>query len=87
MQKSKPEPDPDAACRCGRRRDQSVTTVYQSHAAVFVFHRCSCGLEWTERQELVDRSQPVSSDEVIEVHVALARFQGPLSQLIGLPQT
>jgi hypothetical protein len=63
-----------------------VATVYRSPVAEFVFHRCPCGLEWTERRDGIDRSEPVSTDEVIEVHQCLAAFEGPLSELLGAPR-
>ena len=81
MQQSKPEPEP--TCVCGRPRAEAVAAVYRSSIAEFVFHRCPCGLEWTERRAGIDRSEPVSTDEVIEVHQCLAAFEGPLSELLG----
>jgi hypothetical protein len=56
--------------------------VHHSHSAVYVYHRCECGAEWTETRPSVDRSQPVSGDEVIEVHRFLDSFEGPLPTLI-----
>ena len=79
---SKPEPEPEPACVCGRERSEAVAAVYRSYAAEFVFRRCPCGLEWTERHDLPDRSEPVSTDEVIEVHQCLVAFEGPLSELL-----
>ena len=84
MHQSKPEPDSEPACACGRRRSEAAAAVYRSEAALFVFHRCPCGLEWTERRDGIDRSQPVTTDEVIEVHQYLAAFDGPISELFGL---
>lgn len=81
----KPKPEPEPVCACGRKQKEAVARVYQAHAATFVFHRCPCGLEWTERCELVDRSEPVSTDEVIEVHQYLAAFHGSISELLSLP--
>lgn len=78
---SKPEAEPEPTCVCGRQRSEAVAAVYRSYAAEFVFHRCPCGLEWTERLEGIDHSEPVSSDEVIEVHQCLAAFEGSLSEL------
>lgn len=81
MQKSKPGPEP--TCVCGRSRAEAAAAVYRSPVAEFVFHRCPCGLEWTERRAGFDRSEPVSTDEVIEVHMCLAAFEGPLSALLS----
>jgi hypothetical protein len=44
-------------------------------------------VEWTEHHASVDPSEPISSDEVLEVHEHLARFDGPISQLFGLKAT
>jgi hypothetical protein len=54
--------------------------------ATYVYHRCKCGAEWTESRQGVDRSQPVSSDEVIEVHRFLDGFEGPLPKLLPTEQ-
>ncbi len=87
MQNSKPDGDPDPACACGRTRSQAAASVYRSHTAVFVFRRCECGREWTERREGIDRSSPVSGDEVIEVHQLLRRFKGPITEMLGQPSS
>lgn len=81
MQKSKLEPD-KGRCACGRRRKDAATYMYRSRSDRFLFHRCECGSEWTERQADVDPTDPVSSDEVIEVHRQLAKFEGPIGDLL-----
>jgi hypothetical protein len=43
-------------------------------------------VEWTERRLSIDRSQPVTTDEVIEVHRFLSSFEGPLPHLIATEQ-
>jgi hypothetical protein len=83
MQKPKKEPEV-RYCTCGRSLTEAAVSTYRSHAALFTFHRCECGLEWTERANEVDRSAPVTTDEVIEVHERMARFEGPLAELLGL---
>lgn len=80
MHQSKPEPEP--ICVCGRQRTEAAVAVYRSATAEFVYHRCPCGLEWTERRDGIDYSEPVSTDEVIEVHQCLAAFEGPISELL-----
>lgn len=77
----------DARCACGRPRSEARITVYRSLAARFEFHRCPCGDEWTVEQGTADRSQPISSDEVLEVHLRLHRFEGTLTELLGIRQT
>jgi hypothetical protein len=83
MQKPKKEPEV-RDCTCGRSRTEAAVSTYRSHSALFTFHRCECGLEWTERANGIDRSEPVTTDEVIEVHERLAGFEGPLAELLGL---
>ena len=56
--------------------------IYRSHSDRYLFHRCECGVEWTEHLTDVDAMDPVSSDEVIEVHKRLAKFEGPISELL-----
>jgi hypothetical protein len=58
---------------------------YRSHSGSYRFHRCDCGTEWTERMAQVDRTAPVSSDELLDVHLLLADFEGRLTELIERP--
>ena len=57
---------------------------YRSQLGSYRYHRCDCGTEWTERIPHVDRSEPVSGDEVLDVHLGLAKFNGRLTELIDL---
>lgn len=82
MQSSQPDGDDDPACACGRSRSEAASSVYRSQAAVFTFRRCACGREWTEQHAGFDPSEPISSDEVIEVHQLLRRFRGPISEML-----
>ena len=54
---------------------------YRSHSGSYRFHRCECGTEWTERMAHIDRSVPVSGDELLDVHLVLAEFEGKLTDL------
>ncbi|MFI5283024.1 MAG: hypothetical protein ACHQ0J_07830 [Candidatus Dormibacterales bacterium] len=81
MQRAKPEPE-DGKCKCGRPRHDASIYTYRSAADRYVFHRCECGTEWTEHLADVDPTEPVSSDEVIEVHKRLAQFEGSIAELI-----
>jgi len=85
MQRSKPEPE-TLKCACGRDRSAAATTVYRSPQGRYEFHRCDCGVEWTERLVAYDPTQPVSSDELLEVHERLLGFEGSLAELIGISQ-
>ena len=82
MQKPQLGPDP-SVCACGRRRDAAASYVHQSSVATYVYHRCECGAEWTERHPSPDRSEPISTDEVLEVHTSLLQFEGSLRDLLG----
>jgi hypothetical protein len=81
LQKSKLEPD-KGRCACGRRLKDAAIYTYRSHRDRFLFHRCQCGSEWTEHQADIDPTDPVTSDEVIEVHRRMAKFDGPLADLL-----
>ena len=81
MQRSKLESD-KGKCLCGRRMRDAAIYTYRSHTDRYLFHRCECGAEWTEHITDVDPTDPVSSDEVIEVHRQLARFEGTIAELI-----
>jgi hypothetical protein len=81
LQRSKPEPD-KGNCACGRPRKDAEVYIYRSHTDRYLFHRCECGTEWTEHQTDVDPTDPVSSDEVLEVHKRLATFEGTIAELL-----
>ena len=81
MQRSKLESD-RGKCPCGRRLKDAAVYTYRSHTDRFLFHRCDCGTEWTEHLTDVDPTDPVSSDEVIEVHRRLAKFEGSIAELL-----
>jgi hypothetical protein len=69
-------------CVCGRRLKDAAVCLYRFHTGRYAFHRCECGAEWTERQTDINPTDPVSSDEVIEVHTRLATFDGSISELL-----
>jgi len=81
LQPIKPEPE-KGKCVCGRRLKDASVSSYRSHNDRYLFYRCECGVEWTEHLEDVDPTEPVSSDEVIEVHKRLAKFEGSIAELI-----
>jgi hypothetical protein len=69
-------------CPCGRKLRDAAVHSYQSSSDRYLFFRCLCGNEWTERLPNVDRSSPISSDEVIEVHAVLSRPDLSLPSLL-----
>jgi len=81
VRKSNPEPI-KGACVCGRKLQDATVYVYRSHIDRYLFRLCECGTEWTEHQTDIDPTDPVSSDEIIEVHARLATFDGPISELL-----
>lgn len=81
MQKRKLERDA-VRCRCGRELIAAAVVTYRSHETRFVFHRCECGLEWTEQFSDVDRSEPISGDELLAVHSVLQAYEGSLPGLL-----
>lgn len=68
-------------CRCGRPQPKVRVVSYRSHSGSYRFHRCECGTEWTERMAHIDRTLPVSGDELLDVHLLLADFEGKLTDL------
>ena len=81
MQKRKLERE-TLRCRCGRELKAAVVATYRSHESRFVFHRCECGLEWTEQFSDVDHSEPISGDELLAVHSVLRAYEGSLTDLL-----
>lgn len=86
MQRSKIEPD-KGRCSCGRRLNDATTYTFRSRTDRFLFHRCECGTEWTEHHTDIDPTDPVTSDEVIEVHRRLAKFEGSIAELLQQPHS
>jgi hypothetical protein len=82
MHRTKPDPD-EARCACGRAVSAAQSFSYSSNSTRYLFQRCMCGKEWTRRELAVDRSEPVSPDEILDVHERLAAFQGSLTELLG----
>ena len=83
MQSSRLEPD-EVRCLCGRLNADANAVSYPSTLVRYVFRRCGCGREWTECLPMIDRSTPVSLDEILDVHERLTAFEGPLNELLGL---
>ncbi len=81
MQTSNQEPG-KGSCVCGRKLEDAAIYVYRSRTDRYLFRRCECGTEWTEHQSDIDPRDPVSSDEVIEVHRRLAGFDGSIAELL-----
>ncbi len=72
----------EGSCSCGRWLAAATIYSYRSRGDRYLFHRCACGTEWTEHQTGIDPMDPVSSDEVIEVHIRLAAFVGSITELL-----
>lgn len=85
MQQRDVEREP-ARCSCGREVTAADRYVHRSHSGMFVYRRCECGHEWTEKTPAVDRTGPVTADEVLEVHERLVGFGGSIFELIGQAQ-
>ena len=86
MRISRLEPD-EVRCSCGRLTAHATAVSYLSTLVRYVYRRCQCGHEWTERLQTVDRTIPVTFDEVLDVHERLTAFKGPLTELLGLKKS
>jgi len=73
-------------CSCGRLQSEAHFVVQRSKDRKYTYHRCDCGREWTVVTRIDDVRDPVTSGEVIEVHQRLAKFEGSLKELLGLPE-
>ena len=83
MRSSRLEPD-EVRCSCGRLAAHANAVSYSSYLIRYIYRRCLCGREWTERLPTIDRSTPISFDEILDVHERLHAFEGPLNELLGL---
>ena len=86
MRSSRLEPE-EVRCSCGRLTAHATAASYASTLVRYVYRRCQCGHEWTERLQTVDRTIPVTFDEVLDVHERLTAFKGPLTELLGLEKS
>lgn len=82
MQQPKLEPEP-VECACGRNLADASVVAYSSARGHCLYHRCQCGAEWTECHAELDKQQPISSDELLDLHQRLADFEGPIQELLG----
>jgi hypothetical protein len=69
-------------CPCGRWPAGHRVVSYRGSSASYRYHRCDCGTEWTERLTCIDRAQPITGDELLDVHLALARDDLALAEII-----
>lgn len=60
-------------CACGRLLADAEVHVLQLHSRHFTYHRCVCGVEWTETETIAfERDDVVTSGEVLAVHERMA---------------
>jgi hypothetical protein len=75
----------EPCCTCGRRLADASEHHQQVGTVMHRYYRCECGLEWTDHEQLgFERDDAVTSDEVLEVHKQLAKFEGTISELLKL---
>jgi hypothetical protein len=75
--------DPTATCSCGRPKADATFVVEHRGSNRHTHHRCQCGIEWTTTESTVDLSDPVTSEEVLEVHRRMDQAgDKPLKDLI-----
>ena len=72
---------PALTCDCGRPWSACVYVIQRSGIHRWIHYRCqACAREWTVQEDVADLEEPVSSDEVLEVHKQLMD-QGALVDL------
>ena len=71
-----------STCACGRQLDAAATSVYRSPTRRTVYRRCACGREWTESDHPVAIGDPISTDELLELHASLQREDWSLGELL-----
>ena len=69
-------------CECGRKWSECVYVVQRSGLNHYIFYRCQgCSREWEVVETVDDLADPVSSDEVLEVHRLLTATDLTLGEL------
>jgi hypothetical protein len=71
-------PTDDVKCACGRDLEDAEVMTYSSINGTFRFHRCECGVEWTDHEPLEMVSMPVSADVVKQFHEECHDFRGSM---------
>lgn len=62
-----------ARCECGRPWSKCIYVVQRTSKLRLLHYRCTeCSREWTVREDSLDLGEPVSIDEVLDVHRLLA---------------
>ena len=56
MRSSRLEPD-EVRCSCGRLAAHANAVSYSSYLIRYIYRRCLCGREWTERLPTIDASR------------------------------
>lgn len=61
-------------CECGRPWSKCVYVTQRTSELRLIHYRCTeCSREWTVRDDSPDPLEPVSLDEVLEVHELLKK--------------
>lgn len=71
----------DDRCACGRAPHEQTLTTYRSISGTYLFHRCPCGIAWTEHRADPEHPGPPTSTAVREVHEHFQAFHGLLREL------
>jgi hypothetical protein len=76
---SQPSTD-DRGCACGRGPQETMVTSFRSISGTYLFHRCPCGIEWTERMAAPEQPPPSSGTVVREFHEHFHAFHGAMRE-------
>jgi hypothetical protein len=58
----------DERCACGRPPEEATVATYRSISGTYRFHRCPCGIAWTEHHPDPEQPAPTPSRALREFH-------------------
>jgi hypothetical protein len=67
---------PTRRCACGRDPKETALTTFRSISGTYQFHRCPCGMEWTEHLPFSGIPLPPNGERVMEFHQHLRTLRG-----------
>lgn len=70
----------DTRCACGRDQQESTVTTFRSVSGTYLFHRCPCGIEWTEHVAVPEIPPATNGPAVREFHEHVHAFHGAMRQ-------
>jgi hypothetical protein len=77
---SEPTYTKNTRCGCGRDPQETAVTSFRSISGTYLFHRCPCGIEWTEHVAAPELPSSTHGPAVREFHEHVHAFHGAMRE-------